>query len=359
MSSTSQRKADHIELCAGENVGFVAKSTLLDHVELVHDALPEMGLDDLDTTTSLLGKTLRAPLVIAAMTGGTPQAQAINRELAAVAEKRGYGMGLGSQRPMLEGRHEQSFLVRDVAPTCLLLGNLSAVQAARLATEEVSRLVERVGADAFCLHLNPAMELIQPEGDREFSGVLAALSRLSGELGVPVVAKETGCGVSWRVAQRLAEAGVRHVDVSGAGGTSWVAVEAQRATGVAHRVGLTLRDWGVPTAAAVAYAAAAAPPFETIIATGGLSSGLDVARALALGAHAAGMARAVLLPYLRGGAEAVHEMFDQVEAELRAVMVLVGARTIAELRLAPRIIGAPLQRWLAAQPDGVAPSSAR
>jgi isopentenyl-diphosphate delta-isomerase len=348
MSSTSRRKADHIELCADGDVGFRRKSTLLGEVELLHDSLPELRLQELDTKTELLGKTLAAPIVIAAMTGGTPRAGSINRDLAAVAEHRGYGFGLGSQRPMLEGRHEESFRIRDVAPSCLLLGNLAAVQAAALPTERVRELVERVGADALCLHLNPAMELIQPEGDRDFVGVVDGLERLVAELDVPVVAKETGCGLSFRAAQRLADAGVRHVDVSGAGGTSWVAVEAQRATGIASRVGEQLRDWGVPTAVSVAYAAGVSPPFETIIATGGLATGLDVARALALGAHAGGMARAVLQAWRRGGTPQVEELFDQVEAELRTVMMLVGARSIAELRRAPRILGATLQRWIAA-----------
>jgi len=359
MSSTSQRKADHIELCATGDVGFVAKSTLLDQVDLLHDALPELRLDDVDTTTVLLGKTLRAPIVIAAMTGGTPRAKQINRDLAAVAEARGYGFGLGSQRAMLEGRHERSFDVRDVAPHCLLLGNLSAVQGAALATQQVQGLVEQVGADALCLHLNPAMELIQPEGDRDFVGVLDGLHRLSEELSVPVIAKETGCGLSWRVAQRLADAGVRHVDVSGAGGTSWVAVEGQRATGISQRIAEQLRDWGVPTAASVVYAARTVPSFDSIIATGGLASGLDVARAVALGAHAAGMARAVLVAWSRGGVAAVDELFDQVEAELRTVMMLVGARSIPELSQAPRVLGDPLQRWLSAMPSDAAAAAAK
>ena len=354
MSSTSQRKADHIELCATGDVGFVAKSTLLDQVDFLHDALPELAWHDLDTTTELLGKTLRAPIVIAAMTGGTPRARQINRELAAVAEARGYGFGLGSQRPMLEGRHEESFTVRDVAPRCLLLGNLSAVQGAALTTERVEGLVKQVGADALCLHLNPAMELIQPEGDRDFVGVLAGLRRLSDELSVPVIAKETGCGLSWRVAKRLADAGVRHVDVSGAGGTSWVAVEGQRATGVPQRVAEQLRDWGVPTAASIVYSARTVPSFESIIATGGLASGLDVARAVALGAQAAGMARAVLVAWSRGGVPAVGQLFDQVEAELRTVMMLVGARSISELSQAPRVLGDTLHRWLAAMPSDAA-----
>lgn len=356
MASIGKRKTDHIELCATADVGFRCKSTLLEQVELLHDALPELRADQVDTATMLLGKPLRAPLVIAAMTGGTPQAKGINRELARVAERRGYGFGLGSQRPMLEGHHDDSYRVRDVAPSCLLLGNLSAVQARDYGSVPIARALREVGADAVCLHLNPAMELIQPEGDRDFVGVAAALRQLTFELSVPVVAKETGCGLGPRTVQRLVEAGVRHVDVSGAGGTSWVAVEALRAAGVARAVGEDLRDWGVPTAASVAYAAQATPPFDTIIATGGITTGLDVARALALGAHAAGLAGHVLRALRAGGRDGVEQLFDTIEAELRAIMLLVGVRTIADLRRTPTVIRPELRAWLQASSPGSASS---
>jgi isopentenyl-diphosphate delta-isomerase len=348
MSTIEQRKADHIELCTTGDVGFVRKRTLLHDVELVHDALPELRSDDIDPSSEILGKRLAAPLIIAAMTGGTAEAGAINRELAQLAEARGYGLGLGSQRPMLQGRHEDSFQVRDQAPSCLLLGNLSAVLARDLPSDRVAELVRAVGADALCLHLNPAMELIQAEGDRDFVGVTDALGRLARELDVPVIAKETGAGLGWRTVARLALAGVRHVDVSGAGGTSWVAVEAARAEGPAAAVGATLRDWGVPTAASVAYAAQASPPFETIIATGGITTGLDVARALVLGAHAAGLARPVLQALRTGGSAAVHALFDRIESELRTVMLLCGARTIGDLRGVPRVVRGELRDWLSA-----------
>ena len=197
-----------------------------------------------------------------------------------------------------------------------------------------------------CLHLNPAMELVQPDGDRSFVGVLDALGRLAAELPVPVVVKETGCGLGWRTAERLARAGIRHVDVSGAGGTSWVAVERERAEGLGRAVGETLSDWGIPTAAAVAYAAHAEPAFETIIATGGIRSGLDVARAMALGAHAAGLARPVLQAFDSGGRQGVCALFDRIEAELRAVMLLVGARTLSGLRSVPFLVTGELCDWL-------------
>jgi isopentenyl-diphosphate delta-isomerase len=346
-TSIEQRKTDHIDLCAEGDVGFLAKTTLLEEVELEHDALPELSYDELDLRVTLFGKTLRAPLVIAAMTGGTPRAGEINRALAEIAEKRGYGFGLGSQRAMLRrAESAESYRVRAHAPTTLVLGNLGGVQAAGMSTSEVAELVAQVSADALCVHLNPAMELVQPGGDRDFKGVLGALERLSRELGVPVVAKETGSGLGSRAAKKLARAGVRHVDVSGAGGTSWVAVEMHRATGGERALGEALRDWGVPTAASIALCRRARPKLETIIATGGISSGLDVARALALGASAAGIARPVLQAFTTGGAEGALRYLDGVEAELRAVMLLSGAKTPAKLGRVPRVLGPRLARWL-------------
>lgn len=343
--SIAKRKADHIELCAEGDVAFRHKTTLLEQVEFIHDALPELHADRLDTSIELFGKQLRAPLFIAAMTGGTERAAEINAELAAVAQARGIGFGLGSQRPMLKG-HDEGYTVRDVAPDVLLLGNLAAVQARDVEVSAVAELAERVGADAMCLHLNPAMELIQPGGDRDFGGLVETLRTYAQQLPVPVIAKETGCGIGPAAAAKLAGAGIKHVDVSGAGGTSWVAVETERATGVARSLGATLRDWGVPTAAAVAYAARARPRFETVIATGGIKTGLDVARAIALGASAAGIARPVLQAQQQGGRDAVDQLLDLVERELRATMLLVGAANLDALRMCNYVPGAELARWL-------------
>jgi isopentenyl-diphosphate Delta-isomerase len=341
----SGRKADHLELCATGDVGFRAKTTLLEHVEFVHDALPEMSLEEVDTSVTLLDKRLKVPLIVASMTGGTERAREINRELARIAEERGYGFGLGSQRAMLNGDQSASYEVRDVAPETLVLGNIGGVQARTLATDAVEELCKGVGADALCVHLNPAMEIVQPEGDRHFGGVLAAIERLVEELPIPVVAKETGCGMSPSTCKRLARVGVRHVDVSGAGGTSWVAVETQRASGANRPLGEALRDWGIPTAASVVFARATRPRFKSVIATGGVSTGLDVARALALGAHAAGIARPVLQAFTSGGRDGALRLFDQIEAELRATMLLIGARDIPGLRKAPMLVGAPLRSW--------------
>jgi isopentenyl-diphosphate Delta-isomerase len=343
----AQRKADHIELCAKGDVGFHQKTTLFEDVELIHDALPELSFDALDTSVVLLDKRLRAPIIIAAMTGGTERAREINLGLAEIAEERGYGFGLGSQRAMLLVEEKSStYSVRDVAPSTLVMGNIGAVQARSLPTEALAELSARVGADAMCIHLNPAMEIIQPGGDRDFEGVLATLERLARELPWPIVVKETGCGIGPGVAKRLAEGGLRHLDVSGAGGTSWVAVETARADAESRPLGEALREWGVPTAASVAIARRVRPRFKTIIATGGVSSGLDVAKALALGAHAAGIARPVLKAFIAGGKAAAVRFLQGVEAELRAAMLLTGSRNVAALRKTPHLTTGRLRTYL-------------
>ena len=354
MSDLVQRKTDHLTLCARADVGFRGTTTLLEEVRLMHDALPELDARDLDTTVTLFGKTLRAPILIAAMTGGTESAARINRELARIAEERGYAFGLGSQRAMLERPHTaDTFRVRDVAPTALLLGNLGLVQARALGSAAVDEAARAVDADAFCIHLNPAMELVQSDGDRDFSHGIATIERLVATAPVPIVAKETGCGLSRRAGEKLARAGVRHVDVSGAGGTSWVGVETLRAKERgdedAETLGGALWDWGIPTAASVAAMRHLA--FETIIATGGVRGGSDVARAISLGANLVGLARPVLTALDAGGSAGVHRFFDRVERELRATLLLTGSRDLAELRAAPRVLGPTLRQHLEA--DGV------
>lgn len=341
----SRRKVDHLALCATREVEFRDKSTLFECVQLVHNALPELSVGELDSRVTLFGKTLTAPVLISAMTGGAEEAGPINRDLARAADVLGLGFGLGSQRAMLvRPETRATYQVREAAPRVLLLGNLGVVQAAEMSTAEVRALVDAVGADALCIHLNPAMELVQPGGDRDFRGGVATLRRLSAELGVPVIAKETGCGLSRAAGRAAVEAGVAALDVSGAGGTSWVAVESKRAVGAAAALGEAFWDWGIPTAASVAMVAPLGVP---VIATGGLRSGVDVARALALGATAGGLAAPVLRAHREGGYEGVLAALTQVVDELRTVMLLTGCADIAALRRAPRVVTGALAAWMA------------
>ncbi|WP_255215895.1 type 2 isopentenyl-diphosphate Delta-isomerase [Pseudenhygromyxa sp. WMMC2535] len=339
----SQRKKDHLALCAGDKVGFREKTPLFEQVDLVHCALPEMHADEVDSSVELLGKTLRAPVVISAMTGGTDEAAKINQDLAQVADELGLAIGLGSQRAMFE-RPETAwtFEVRERAPNVLLFGNLGLVQARKMSTAEIRKLCDDVGADALCIHLNPAMEIVQPGGDRDFSGGLDVFRRLVAELGVPVIAKETGCGISRAVAQAIRDTGVEHFDVSGAGGTSWVAVEAHRAADDQKALAEELWDWGLPTAASLLQLRGLG---VKAIATGGLRTGSHVAKAVALGAYAGGLAAPVLKAHRAGGIEGAREFLQRVVTTVRALMLLTGSRTVAELQRAPMILGPDLARW--------------
>jgi len=350
MTTIGQRKKDHLALCATDEVAFKDKTNLFEQVRFIHDALPDLDADAIDTSTTVLGKKLRAPILIAAMTGGTEEAAKVNRELSSIAEERGYGFGLGSQRAMhLRADTGSTYAVRESAPTTLILGNIGVVQARAMKTEEVRALAEGVGADALCVHLNPAMELVQPGGDRDFRGGLETIERLVKELGdLPVVVKETGCGISSHVGKRLRSVGVRHVDVSGAGGTSWVAVETKRAEAVSdatsRALGEAFWDWGIPTAASVGVLSPLG--FDTVIATGGVSTGLDVARAIVLGAHAAGIARPALKALVAGGRKGATDFLASIEAELRAVMLLTGSTNLTALRSVPHLVGSELKAWL-------------
>jgi isopentenyl-diphosphate delta-isomerase len=346
MADIGARKASHLDLATSGDVGFRRTTTLFECVRFVHDALPELDVDSIDLGCTLLGKKLKAPVLIAGMTGGTERARRINRELAQIAEERGYAFGLGSQRALYRDKNTLStYAVRDVAPNALLLGNLGIVQATAMGTAEVRDLAALVGADAMCIHLNPAMEVVQTEGDRDFRGGLATLERLTSQLGLPVVAKETGCGISPGVAELFRGAGIRHVDVSGAGGTSWVAVETERAEVPAARsLGEAFREWGIPTAASIALIARHG--FDTLFATGGVKTGLDIARAIALGASAGGIARSSLQALESGGRAAALRFFDGVEAELRTAMLLVGAKNLTALRAVPRVIVGELRDWV-------------
>ncbi|HYC23934.1 MAG TPA: type 2 isopentenyl-diphosphate Delta-isomerase [Candidatus Bathyarchaeia archaeon] len=336
------RKQSHLDLCLREDVEAAVKTNLFEEVELVHDALPDLAYEDLDLRSRWLGKELRLPFVITSMTGGTSEAFAINRDLAIVAEEAGIAFGVGSQRAMQRRPDsEWTFRVREFAPTTVLLGNIGLAQARTMSPAEFAPLRDALGADGLCVHLNVAQELIQPEGDRDFRGGAALFRRLVRELDIPVIAKETGCGISRGVALRLADAGVRNVDVSGAGGTSWVRIEALR-EGSSAALGEVYRDWGIPTAASLLQLRGLG---LTTVASGGIRSGLDAAKAIALGAALAGVALPVYQAYRRGGLDGAREFIDLLAVGLRAAMLLTGSRRLADLKRAEMVVGPSLERW--------------
>jgi isopentenyl-diphosphate delta-isomerase len=333
MGKTGRRKDEHLDICLRRPVGSDV-ATGLDRVRLEHRALPGLDLDDVDLTTRVLGKTLRAPLVVGAMTGGSPRAARINRRLARAAAKAGVGMALGSQRAMIEDpRRAAGYDVRNDAPDLLLLiGNVGAVQLRRgLEPEAIAEAVRQVGADALAFHLNPLQEAVQPEGDTTFRMLGGLLRRAIPGIGVPCIAKEVGAGIGPHTARSLARLPLSGVETAGVGGTSWARVEAYRAAGTtAEAVGIRLAGWGIPTAEAIVHCRRAFGR-RLVIAAGGIRTGRDVAAAIALGADAAAIAGPLLHAAARSEA-AVTAFLEGVIAELRVVLFCTGARRPADLR---------------------------
>ncbi|MFN7930607.1 MAG: type 2 isopentenyl-diphosphate Delta-isomerase [Blastocatellia bacterium] len=338
-----QRKQSHFDLCAEQNVEFKHKTTWLEHVELVHQPLTETLLDDLNLQVKIVGKTLAAPLIITGMTGGTPDAGKFNQTVAAVADRLGLGFGVGSQRVMLNYPEvTDTFRVREQAPNVLLFGNIGIAQARELRTAQVQKLVTDIQADALCVHLNTAMEIVQHQGDRDFRGSLETIKRLCHELPVPVIIKETGCGFARETGEKLAAAGVEWIDVSGAGGTSWVGVETLRNRALQH-LGEAFWDWGVPTAASVLELRGLG---VKLIASGGIRTGMHAAKAIALGAQAAGVALPVLRAYVAGGAAGVEAYLQTLITELQAAIMLCGCAQVAELQTGCAVLGGKLLEWV-------------
>lgn len=346
MGDIHERKRDHLRLCSTDEVEAADHGGLFGEVTLVHDALPELSMDEIDLATPFIDHTLKAPLMVTGMTGGPPEAGEINRGLAKLCGELGLAFGVGSQRVVTKDAATlETFRVREAAPDVVLLGNIGINQARDLGPARVAELVRAIGADYLAVHLNPAMELVQPgaDADSDFRGGYDTIARLADALPVPLLVKECGTGLAPWVVRRLHAAGARAVDVSGSGGTSWVKVEALRAQGRQHDLGLLFADWGIPTAAAVALAAEVP---VTLVASGGIADGLRAAKALALGADVAGFARPALQAFLAGGEDGARAFLEFVMGGLRMAMALTGCRRPAELKRAPRVIGPRLAAWI-------------
>ncbi len=343
------RKADHLRIVAEEEVAH-SSATLLDGVRLFHQALPEIDLESVDTTASFFGRRLRAPLLITSMSGGTEMAGTLNRDLATVAAKHGIAFGVGSQRIILDQPEALAdFAVRRQIPDSVLLGNIGGAQLVQHDTEAIAGLKEQIEADALCVHLNAAQELVQPEGDCHFAGIADALEKLSGRLPGQVLVKETGAGMSPETLGLLDRIGITCIDVAGAGGTSWTKVEMHREENDSLRqIAGTFADWGIPTAFSIIAARKTCSPDTCIIGAGGIFSGLDAARAIAAGASLVGFARSVFLAYREGGVDGADRYVDRVIRELMNAMVLTGAADLDALRSVPRVYTGELRQWLSA-----------
>ncbi|HEV2317267.1 MAG TPA: type 2 isopentenyl-diphosphate Delta-isomerase [Thermoplasmata archaeon] len=347
----THRKAEHVQVVLGQPVE--GRYRYWNDIQLYHNALPEVDFDEVDASVELLGKKLRAPLVITGMTGGYPQAALINSNLARAAAEVGIAMGVGSERAaIVKGQYPESYSCVARYDVPLKFANIGAPQiipqapgSSVVGVEQARAAMELIGADVLAIHLNFLQEMVQPEGDRRARGCLEQIGRLAREL--PVLAKETGAGLSRDVGERLKRQKVRAFDVSGTGGTSFAAVEHHRAKAQGARrearVGETFWDWGVPSPVSVRELVPLGLP---VIASGGVRSGLDVARAIALGATAAGTAGGVLRAASTGYDETRAEL-EQLVYEFKVAMFLSGARTVDELRKTRYVITGETRQWLA------------
>lgn len=332
---TENRKREHIETVLFEDVAAKGVSTGFERFFFEHCALPELDLDAIDLSATVFGRTLRAPLLISSMTGGTPQARDINRHLAAAAQSLGIAMGVGSQRAMIERPDlAETFKVRDIAPDILLFANLGAVQLNEgYGLDEARCAVETIEADALILHLNPLQEAVQAGGDRNWRGLLNRIEQLAAALEVPIIGKEVGNGINGSLAARLSDCGLAAIDVAGAGGTSWSEVEAYRQPDTEiRRIAHTFAGWGIPTAAALIDVVAALPD-KPVFTSGGIRDGIDAAKAIRLGATLVGTAAPVLGDATRT-VEAVAQRMHRMAEELRIAAFCAGAGDIDTLRRA-------------------------
>ena len=339
-SKTSSRKKDHVLLTVNRDVAFRGKSTGFEHWEFVHNALPEINFSDISTETMFLSKRLSFPFMISCMTGGYADAKRINKNLAEVCEEHGVAMGVGSQRQALEDTtyHSSFSVAREAAPTIPIVGNIGAAEVAKLAdASPVQRLADLIRADAFAVHLNPLQEFLQPEGNANFRGVLRGIETLVRGLSIPVIVKEIGAGISKDVAQRLISAGVGIIDVAGAGGTSWAGVEILRRK--ERHVNDLFWDWGIPTSEALRQVASfkTSSPGLSLIASGGMTNGLEAAKAFALGADMIAAARPMLQVLMASGKKGLSGCLDRWMNEFKGTMFLVGAPSLKRLREAPLV----------------------
>lgn len=334
----SDRKLEHLLICKHYDVQYQNKKTGFDDIELIHRALPEINKEKIDISTEVFGKKLESPLIITAITGGHPSSLKINQELAIAAESEKIGLGLGSQRAAVENPelNKTYTIARENAPSTLLLGNIGAPQ-----IDYAEKAVEMFDADILAIHLNVLQESIQPEGDIDATGFVESIAKIVDTVDVPVMAKETGTGISAEDGILLQDAGVDFIDIAGAGGTSWAAVETYRVED--KFLGELFWDWGIPTAVSTVEVSSSVN--IPIVSSGGIRSGLDAAKAIALGADSVGIALPILKEAYLGYDEII-KFIKRFNESLKIAMFLVGARNLEELKNSSLIIGGKTREWL-------------
>ncbi len=322
------RKAEHVNIVLEKDIDSRAFGSLFDSIKLKYYALPESNFDEVDFSTSFLGKKLRAPLMVTSMTGGFDGAEKINLDLAKACEEEGIIFALGSQRAMIQNENlTQTFQVRSVAPTALICGNVGAFQLKKIPFEKIENAARVVGADAICLHLNPLQEVMQPEGDRDWSGVLPLIKKFVSNCSLPVIAKEVGAGICEEIAFELQDAGVSALDVSAKGGSNWAKVELHRNQNWDVKES-ALTDLGVPLEGCFSYFKKLKIP---VIASGGVRSGVDAAKCIAMGAKIVGAARPFLLHQNAGGSDGVKQLIQKWKFELKVSMFTSRSKTLSDL----------------------------
>jgi isopentenyl-diphosphate delta-isomerase len=333
MSDIEARKASHLRICLEENVQFNQVTNGLDSYRFGHCCLPELDRNDISIATKFLGKPVSAPLLISSMTGGTDQAKLINQRLAQVAQNYKLAMGVGSQRVAIERPDlSHTFEIRKLAPDILLFANIGAIQLNyEFSVDECKRIVDSLEADALVLHINPLQECIQSNGDTNFKGLLAKIENLCHQISIPIVAKEVGNGISGKMARLLIDVGISAIDVAGAGGTSWAKVESQRADNLLQKnLGISFADWGIPTAQCLEEIRIVNRQIP-LIASGGIRNGIEVSKAIALGADLAGLA----LPFLHAAMESSQALDNLVRlliAEITTVLFCTGNNSLSALQ---------------------------
>lgn len=332
------RKTEHIRLCLTDAVEGVNKTTGLEGISFIHNALPEINFNDIQLETSFLGKQLKAPFLVSSMTGGSELASKININLATASEEKGWAIGLGSTRALLESSaHEESFLIRNYAKTVPLIANLGAVQFNYgYGVEACQKIVDRTEADSLVLHLNSLQEVVQDGGDLNFENLLPKIEEVCKKLTVPVGVKEVGFGIDGTVAEKLYNVGIKYIDVAGAGGTSWSQVEKLRTKDPLRRdAAEAFNDWGIPTKDCIVSVRSKLPEVP-IVASGGMKTGVDAAKAITIGANVVGFAR-TLLQAATESVESVLKVMEQIEFELKMTMFGIGAKNIEELKNTKRV----------------------